>query len=202
MTSPRQLSPGFEDALVSRSVKLVGQRALAILGQEICESTDLPVDFATGHCGDAEHVDESHTHCPFCGSAGECPHLIAEWNDDFGYSGPDIPPLPEDWSVPEDWTAQQLQDVLGDLRPAFELYAEPLDFNVFWELVALLDSEIRRVDWWGSHMPAGVGGVVYAADPRSATAEFAALTDRLQAAILQLEPLRGPLPEADTEPSV
>src|SRR4051794_34396909 len=110
------------DVGVADSERLVCERALAILAQEVCEYTELPIDLASGHCGDANRVDETHTHCPYCGSGDECPHLFAQWNDDFGYSGPGIPLVSEDWSVPDDWSASQLHEVLGDLLPAFECY--------------------------------------------------------------------------------
>ncbi len=186
--------------------RLVCERALAILAQQVCEYTGSPVDMPSGHCGDANRVDATHTHCPFCGSGDECRHLFAQQGDDSGYSGPDIPLVPDDWSVPEDWSGQQLQDVLGDLRPAFDCYEELPDLNedfvqfeVFWELTALMGSDVRRVEWCGDGMAAGIGSVVYAADPRSATAELAGLIDRLQAAILRLEPLRRASLAAEAE---
>jgi hypothetical protein len=168
----------------------------------------LPIDFTVGHCGDANRVDETHTHCPFCGSGDECPHLFAQFCDDGGYSGPDIPLVPDDWSVPDDWTADQLQAVLGDLRAAFQAYAGLPDysedyvrFEVFRELGCLLDSDVRGIRWCGDGMGAGIGAVIYAADADSAMAELGTLTDRLQAAIARLEFLRNAGPNSGAQVS-
>jgi hypothetical protein len=190
------------------SERQIGERAMAILAQAPCEYTGLPIDFTVGHCGDANRVGETHTHCPFCGSGDECPHLLAQFCDDGGYSGPDIPLVPYDWSVPNDWTAEQLQAVVGDLRPAFEAYAglphyyeDYVRFEVFRELGCLLDSDVRGIRWCGDGMAAGIGAVIYAADADSATAELGTLSNRLQTAILRLESLRTTGPNSGAEVS-
>ena len=170
-------------------------RALAILAQVVCPYTDQPVDFSVGHCGD----DLTHPHCPFCGSGEECAHLLAQWCDDFGYSGPDIPLVPEEWSVPADWTESQLHEILGDLQPAFKRYAELQDlyegyvqYEVALDLAEALKLEIHPVSWCSDGRPASIGNVCYAADGNAAAEQLAGAGSRLEAAITRLSALRNP----------
>jgi hypothetical protein len=171
-------------------------RALAMLAHAVCPYTDQPVDFSLGHCGD----DRSCTHCPFCGSADACPHILAQWCDDFGYDGPDIPLVPEEWSVPADWTEPQLQETLGDLRPAFEKYAELehlyegyVQYLVAQELIELLQLDAYVVSWCSDGRPVSIGEVCFAAAGNNAAEQLSALGERLGAAIARLSLLRDPV---------
>lgn len=161
-------------------------------GLLVCGLSSMSVDLETGHCGSGDLMDVTHTHCPYCGADYTfCSHYVGSWSWDHGFSEFELPDVPDEWRVPDDWTSQELADALGDLQPAFGCYAECADGYsaarlVLPELFLLTRSVCRGVGWEGDGMAAGQGTFYYAAEPDALVTDTRGLIARLRLAIAQL----------------
>jgi hypothetical protein len=173
-------------------------------GRPFCGLSNAFVDLETGHCGNAADYDETHTHCPFCGSDFVfCQHYLADWSEDSYCAQFEIPDIPEEWAVPGDWTDRQLNETLGSLRDAFLNYAtEPNGAvaarHVLPDLYSLASTEIRGIDWVGDGMASGSGTIYYAEDRELARTEVELLIAQLGIALHSLEGLRTHGSKQDT----
>jgi hypothetical protein len=183
----RKVAEGFERLAVYRGHAVddsAAEDAIAALAGRECKHGGGSIDPTTFECGNMGDV-----HCPFCDDTWCSAHEVAQWDDNNGYIGPDVP-FPRRWlGAVEVWSDERKHIAFGDLEEVAKLYAsigeegerqDIVAFYVVEHLAGRLTGPVVRVGWTAEGLAAGEGEILFARNSGQAESELTALLDRLR----------------------